>query len=100
MLGTDWLIRTDWLWTVIGGFYLVAYLFWYIPVLKGLPDSVGDPPAPYPWHWPLDFVATGLAGSVLLFLGFRRAAELTWTANVETTTRLEAPGTDGAAASK
>lgn len=77
MIGNDWLTRTDWLWTVIGGFYLVAYLYWYIPVLTDLPESVGDPPAPYPWHWPLDFVATGLAGAALLFLGFRRATELT-----------------------
>ncbi|MFC5134554.1 MULTISPECIES: hypothetical protein [Haloferacaceae] len=98
MIGNVWLARTDWLWAVIGGFYLVAYLFWYIPVLRGLPDSVGNPPAPYPWHWPLDFAATGLAGGVLLFLGFRRAAELT--ADVETTATPEAPGTDGAIAGR
>lgn len=77
MTASEWLRRTDWLWTVIGGFYLVAYLYWYIPVLEDLPASVSDPQSPYPWHWPLDFVATGLAGGVLLFLGFRRAAELT-----------------------
>lgn len=71
-----WLQRTDWLWMIIGGFYLVAYLFWYIPALKGLPESVRDLPAPYPWHWTLDFLATGVAGAILLFLGFRRATEL------------------------
>jgi amino acid transporter len=73
----DWLRRTEWLWMIIGGFYLVAYLFWYIPALRELPDSVRDPPAPYPWHWTLDFVATGVAGGVLLVLGFGRATELT-----------------------
>lgn len=62
---------------VIGGFYLVAYLYWYIPALKEFPKSVGDPPSPYPWHWTLDFLATGVAGVVLLYLGFRRATELT-----------------------
>ena len=29
-----WLRRTDWLWMIIGGFYLVAYLYWYIPALR------------------------------------------------------------------
>jgi len=62
---------------IIGGFYLVAYLFWYIPALKALPGSVRDPPSPYPWHWTLDFVATGVAGGVLLVLGFARASGLT-----------------------
>lgn len=76
MTARDWLRRTDWLWTIIGGFYLVAYLYWYVPALAALPDSVRDPPPRYPWHWTLDFLATGLAGSVLLFLGFRRATEL------------------------
>lgn len=74
---TDWLRKTDWLWLIIGGFYLLAYLFWYIPALGRLPRSLGDPPSQFPWHWPLDFTATGLTGSVLLFLGFRRATELT-----------------------
>lgn len=83
MVVSEWLRRTDWLWKVIGGFYLVAYLYWYIPVLENLPESVSDPPSPYPWHWPLDFVATGLAGGVLLFLGFRRATELTRTEAAE-----------------
>jgi hypothetical protein len=72
----DWLRRTDWLWTIIGGFYLVAYLFWYVPALRALPDSLRDPPPRFPWHWPLDFLATGLAGSVLLVLGFGRATAL------------------------
>ena len=72
-----WLGRTDWLWMIIGGFYLVAYLYWYIPALWPLPDSIRDPPARYPWHWPLDFLATGITGSILLFLGFQRATELT-----------------------
>jgi hypothetical protein len=62
---------------LIGGFYLVAYLYWYVPALKALPESLGDPPAPYPWHWTLDFAATGVAGGILLFLGFRRATALT-----------------------
>jgi amino acid transporter len=73
----EWLRRVEWLWMIIGGFYLVAYLFWYIPALEELPDSVREPPAPYPWHWTLDFVATGVAGGVLLFLGFDRATEAT-----------------------
>lgn len=71
-----WLRRTDWLWMIVGGFYLVAYLFWYLPALRGLPDSASDPPGQYPWHWTLDFVATGVAGGVLVYLGFRRATEL------------------------
>lgn len=79
----DWLRRVEWLWMIIGGFYLVAYLFWYIPALEDLPDSVRDPPAPYPWHWTLDFVATGVAGAVLLFLGFGRATESTPPGNEE-----------------
>lgn len=72
-----WLRRIEWLWMVIGGFYLVAYLYWYIPVLEELPGSIRDPPSPYPWHWTLDFLATGIAGGVLLYLGFGRATELT-----------------------
>lgn len=72
----DWIRRVDWLWMVIGGFYLLAYLFWYIPALKALPDSVPDPSTPYPWHWTLDFIATGITGTVLLYLGFERAAQL------------------------
>lgn len=79
-----WLRRTDWLWLIIGGFYLVAYLFWYIPALWALPGSVRDPPPRFPWHWPLDFVATGLAGGVLLFLGFRRATVLSPAVDHET----------------
>lgn len=71
-----WLHRTNWLWMIIGGFFLVAYLFWYIPALKTLPKSIRDPPAPYPWHWTLDFIATGLSGGVLLYLGFCRALEI------------------------
>lgn len=71
-----WLHRTDWLWTIIGGFYLSAYLFWYIPALAALPGSVSDPPEQYPWHWTVDFTATGLTGAVLLTLGFSRATEL------------------------
>ncbi|WP_251343589.1 hypothetical protein [Haloplanus halophilus] len=73
----NWLRRVDWLWMTIGGFYLVAYLFWYVPALEALPESVRDPPSPYPWHWTLDFAATGVAGGALLFLGFDRATELT-----------------------
>lgn len=71
-----WLERTDWLWAIVGGFYLVAYLYWYVPALARLPGSLRYPPEGFPWHWSLDFVATGVTGSVLLFLGFRRATEL------------------------
>lgn len=77
MSALAWVRRVDWLWLIIGGFYLVAYLFWYLPALVKLPRSAWDPPEQYPWHWTLDFVATALAGGVLLFLGFRRATELT-----------------------
>lgn len=70
-----WLRTVDWLWMIIGGFYLLAYLFWFIPALSRLPESVRDPPEQFPWHWPLDFVATGLTGVVLLLMGFRRATE-------------------------
>lgn len=72
-----WLRRVDWLWMIIGGFYLVAYLYWYIPVLKELPGSLTDPPKPYPWHWTLDLAATGIAGAILLYLGFGRATDST-----------------------
>lgn len=72
----DWLERVEWLWMIIGGFYLVAYLFWYIPALSALPGSVVTPPSPFPWHWTLDFLATGIAGGVLLVLGFLRATKL------------------------
>lgn len=76
MIGRAWLHRLDWLWMIIGGFYLVAYLFWYIPVLARVPGSVWEPLPPFPWHWPLDFLATGIAGTILLILGFVRALEL------------------------
>lgn len=79
MAYSRWLRRTDWLWMIIGGFYLVAYLYWYIPALRAVPDSIRDPPSPFPWHWTLDFIATGLAGGVLLRLGFGRATELSST---------------------
>lgn len=72
-----WLRTTDWLWTIIGGFYLLAYLFWYIPALSELPRSLQDPPEQFPWHWSLDFVVTALTGGVLLLLGFLRATEFT-----------------------
>lgn len=68
--------RTGWVWEVIGGFFLIAYLFWYIPALAGLPKSLRDPPEPYPWHWTLDFTATAVSGVLLLYLGFRRAFTL------------------------
>lgn len=71
----SWLRTTDWLWMIIGGLYLLAYQFWYLPALAGLPDSVYDPPGQFPWHWPLDLASTGLAGGALLALGFRRATE-------------------------
>lgn len=65
-----------WLWEIIGGFYLLAYLYWYIPALESLPTSFLNPPQPFPWHWTLDFVATGLTGVILLILGFSRARNL------------------------
>ena len=71
-----WIQRTGWIWEVIGGFFLIAYLFWYIPALANLPKSLRDPPEPYPWHWTLDFTATAMAGVMLLYLGFRRAFSL------------------------
>ena len=86
------LIRlTDWLWMVIGGFFLIAYLFWYLPALAALPNSIRDPPAPFPWHWSLDFVATGLSGSLLVYLGFRRAAELAGSRSNEASESLSHP---------
>lgn len=72
----SWLRTTDWLWMIIAGFYLLAYLFWYLPALSRLPRSVRDPPGQFPAHWPLDFAATALSGCVLLVLGFRRATAL------------------------
>ncbi|WP_435175435.1 hypothetical protein [Halorussus sp. AFM4] len=71
----SWLRTTDWLWMIIAGFYLLAYLFWYVPALARLPRSARDPPEQFPWHWPLDFATTALSGGVLLLLGFRRATE-------------------------
>lgn len=80
MNALGWLERVDWLWMIIGGFYLVAYLFWYIPALAALPGSVVTPPSPFPWHWTLDFLATAIAGGALLALGFGRATSLSPTA--------------------
>ena len=60
---------------IIGGFYLLAYLFWYIPALAALPHSLRNPPTTFPWHWPLDFAVTGFAGGLLVYLGFDRAPE-------------------------
>lgn len=71
-----WLRRIDWLWLVVGGFYLLAYLYWYVPALVRFPESVRDPPDGFPWHWTLDFVVTLLTGVVLVVLGFSRATEL------------------------
>lgn len=71
-----WFNRTSWLWMILGGFYLLVYLYWYIPALRELPMSIREPPVPYPWHWPLDFVATGVSGSVLLYFGFHQATRL------------------------
>lgn len=76
MTVVGWLRRTDWLWSIVGGFYLLAYLFWYLPALLRLPESVRDPPEGFPWHWTLDFLVTGLTGSALVFLGFQRATDL------------------------
>lgn len=76
MAVTTWLDRTGWLWMIIGGLFLIAYLFWYIPTLKALPGSLREPPEPYPWHWTLDFLATATSGSVLVYLGVRRGVSL------------------------
>ncbi len=73
MLATRWLEAIEWVWMVIGGFFLIAYLFWYVPTLKELPGSLRHPPAPFPWHWTLDFTATAASGLALIYLGFRRA---------------------------
>lgn len=72
----DWLERTGWFWSVVGGFYLVAYLFWYLPALLRLPGSLLNPPEGFPWHWPLDFVVSGATGVVLVLLGIRRVTAL------------------------
>jgi hypothetical protein len=71
-----WLRRIDWLWEIIGGFYLLAYLYWYLPALLQLPESVREPSEGFPWHWTLDLVVTAVTGLALVSLGFRRAAEL------------------------
>jgi len=71
-----WLRRTDWLWEIIGGYYLLAYLYWYLPALLQFPESVREPPEGFPWHWTLDLVVTAVTGLALVSLGFRRAAEL------------------------
>lgn len=76
MTAVAWLRRTDWLWEIVGGFYLLAYLYWYLPALLRFPESVREPPEGFPWHWTLDFVVTAATGLVLVFLGFRRATEL------------------------
>lgn len=48
-----------WFWEIVGGFYLLAYLFWYIlPMNRVVP------------HWPLDFAVTAIAGVLLLCHGF------------------------------
>ena len=72
----DWYERTSWLWMILGGFYLLVYTYWYIPAFRELPGSISNPPAPYPWHWPLDVVATVVPGAILVFFGFHRATEL------------------------
>ncbi len=71
-----WYERTAWFWMILGGFYLLVYSYWYLPALNKLPESLGDPPDQYPWHWPLDLVATVVPGVILLVGGFRRAIAL------------------------
>ena len=71
-----WLRRTDWLWEITGGFYPLAYLYWYLPALLQFPESVRVPPEGFPWHWTLDLVVTAVTGLALVSLGFRRAAGL------------------------
>ena len=76
MFTEDWYDRSNWLWMILGGFYLLVYSYWYMPALGHLPKSLWDPPARFPFHWPLDLVATVVSGLVLLYFGFRRALEL------------------------
>ena len=76
----SWLRRTEWLWKVIGGFFPLVYLYWYIPALRELPGSATEPPEGdvlYARHWTIDFVSTAVAGVALLYLGFRTAFDLT-----------------------
>lgn len=86
MTPQHWYERTSWLWMILGGFYLLVYTYWYIPAFRTLPESITNPPAPYPWHWPLDVVATFVPGVVLLYFGFRRVAEIGLTDAVEVET--------------
>ena len=75
----SWLRRTEWLWKVIGGFFLLVYLYWYIPALRELPGSALEPPEGdvlYARHWTIDFVSTAVAGVALLYLGFKTAFDL------------------------
>ncbi|GAB3666994.1 hypothetical protein [Halopiger thermotolerans] len=88
----SWLRATDWFWMIVGGFYLLGYLFWYVPALSGLPATLRDPPERFPWHWPLDFLVTALAATVLLRLGFGRATRLAAVTGADT----RDPGTEGA----
>lgn len=85
--------RTEWLWLILGGFYLLVYSYWYLPALNEFPASITDPPAQYPWHWPLDLVATAVPGVVLLIAGFRRATAIATPARMEReTNHVALPG--------
>jgi hypothetical protein len=53
------IFQLRWLWEIVGGCYLFAYLFWYIP-----PSNRVVP------HWPLDFAITAISGALLLYFGF------------------------------
>ena len=58
------IFQLRWLWEIFGGFYLVAYLFWYIP-----PSNRIVP------HWPLDFAITAISGVLLLYFGFNEVLQ-------------------------
>jgi len=53
------------MWEIIGGFYLIAYCFWYLPASNRVVP-----------HWPLDLAFTLAAGSMLFFFGFKDVLHL------------------------
>lgn len=69
-----WLRRNRWWWTAVVGVSLLAYLHQSVPALEALPSSVGGPSAPRLVHSTLDVLVGGLAGGLLLYLRYHRAA--------------------------
>jgi hypothetical protein len=59
------LIEFRGMWEIIGGFYLIAYCFWYL--------SAANRVVP---HWPLDLAFTLSSGLMLFFFGFREVLRL------------------------